>query len=139
MLARRLKELRFKRDITQADFAKIIGVAQQTVGSWEKGNSSPNYDILNRIANYFGVSTDYLLGRENVATHNLTLSNEQVNLLDTFDSLTADGKNVLWEVINSLSVSHAKTHKSRNIIQHNKVSGNNYFSNNNNSFNTTAV
>ncbi len=36
MFANRLKRLRFEKDITQAEFAKVIGVAQQTVGSWEK-------------------------------------------------------------------------------------------------------
>ena len=102
----KLKMLRESKGITQAEFAKIIGVAQQTVGSWEKGNSAPNYEILKKIADYFNVSADYLLGREN-ANKNISLSDEQKHLLKDFDSLNADGRNTLWTVLNSLCVTHS--------------------------------
>ena len=64
MLARKLKELREIRKMSQAELADILDVAQQTVASWERGKSSPNYELLQRIADYFHVSTDYILGRE---------------------------------------------------------------------------
>ena len=64
MLARKLKELREIRKMSQAELADILNVAQQTVASWERGKSSPNYELLQRIADYFHVSTDYILGRE---------------------------------------------------------------------------
>ena len=60
----RLKELREIRKMSQAELADILDVAQQTVASWERGKSSPNYELLQRIADYFHVSTDYILGRE---------------------------------------------------------------------------
>jgi len=62
MLGRKLKELREQKRMSQAELANILDVAQQTVASWERDNSSPNYEILKKIANYFHVSTDYLLG-----------------------------------------------------------------------------
>ena len=106
MFATRLKKLRVSKDITQAEFAQIIGVAQQTVGSWEKGNSTPNYEMLNKIADYFDVSADYLLGRD---ANKLTfLSDEQKSLLENFDSLTAAGKNLLLELLRSLCKSHSR-------------------------------
>lgn len=64
MIAKKLKELRDKKGLSQAELASIIGVAQQTVASWEKEKSSPNYDILQNIADYFNVTTDYLFGRD---------------------------------------------------------------------------
>lgn len=64
MLAQKLKELREKKGISQAELANVLDVAQQTVASWEKEKSSPNYDILQKIADYFHVTTDELLGRE---------------------------------------------------------------------------
>ena len=64
MLAQKLKELREKKGISQAELANVLDVAQQTVASWEKEKSSPNYDILQNIADYFHVTTDELLGRE---------------------------------------------------------------------------
>jgi len=66
MLDKRIKELREKKDMSQAELANILGVAQQTVASWERGKSSPNYEILQSIANFFHVSTDYLLGRDKI-------------------------------------------------------------------------
>jgi len=67
MLAQKLKELREIRRMPQAELASVLDVAQQTVASWERGKSSPNYDLLQRIADYFHVSTDYLLGRKTTA------------------------------------------------------------------------
>lgn len=64
MIAKKLKELRDKKGLSQAELASVIGVAQQTVASWEKEKSSPNYDILQNIADYFNVTTDYLFGRD---------------------------------------------------------------------------
>ena len=64
MLAKKLKELREKKGISQAELANILDVAQQTVASWEKEKSSPNYEILQNIADYFHVSTDFLLGHD---------------------------------------------------------------------------
>ena len=100
MLAERLRDLRRRNNITQAKFARAIGVAQQTVGGWEKNNSSPNYELLNKIANYFNVTTDYLLGREEKAPPPLSL--EQRNLLSGFDELNEAGQNTLMAVLSGL-------------------------------------
>ena len=64
MLANKLKALREKKGMSQAELARVLDVAQQTVASWERENSSPNYDILLKIAAFFNVSTDELLGRD---------------------------------------------------------------------------
>ena len=59
-----LKELRESKGMTQRDFAAEFGVSKGTVGMWESGAREPRtIDEINRIADYFGVSTDYLLGR----------------------------------------------------------------------------
>lgn len=59
----RLRDLRNKKDITQEEFGKKFNVIKQTVSSWENGNSRPDIDLAARIADYFEVTTDYLLGR----------------------------------------------------------------------------
>ena len=59
----RIKEIRQKRGITQAELAKQIGVAQNTLSYWENGKRECDFDMLIRIADIFGVSVDYLLGR----------------------------------------------------------------------------
>lgn len=62
----RLKELREKTGLSQYGFADKFGVAQSTVGSWEAGKREPNFLTMQRLADFFGVSVDYLLGREAV-------------------------------------------------------------------------
>ena len=63
MLSERLVQLRKERNLYQKDLAKILNVAQPTVGGWESGARTPDNDMLMTLANYFDVSTDYLLGR----------------------------------------------------------------------------
>lgn len=63
MLGTRLKQLRKDRGITQAGLAAELGITQQAVGKWEKGNSSPDPTTLVRLAEFFDVSLDSLLGR----------------------------------------------------------------------------
>ena len=56
-----LRMLRKKKDMRQADVADAIGIARGTYASYESGITPPT-DNLVRIAQYYGVSTDYLLG-----------------------------------------------------------------------------
>lgn len=64
MLGKNIKNLRQQNRITQSELAKKMNVSQQTIGAWETGRAIPSSDTLNELANYFNVSTDYLLGRE---------------------------------------------------------------------------
>lgn len=63
MLAERLKKLRNKEGMTQGEFAKKLGVARSTYSGYERGTSEPDNETLDKIANHFAVTTDYLLGR----------------------------------------------------------------------------
>lgn len=64
MFSLRLKELRESRFKSQRAFAQEFGVAQSTVGMWESGSRVPDLDTAQRLADFFHVSVDYLLGRE---------------------------------------------------------------------------
>lgn len=64
MLSNKLKELRAKKDMSQAELAEILGVTQQAVGRWEKDLNMPDLEMLQKIADYFHITTDELLGRE---------------------------------------------------------------------------
>ena len=59
----RLTALRKEKKLLQADVANKIGIARATYGAYEQGNRQPDFDTLERLADYFEVSTDYLLGR----------------------------------------------------------------------------
>lgn len=60
----RLKALREKAGLSQSAFARAFGVAQSTVAGWESGAREPNHDATRRLAEFFGVTVDYLLGGE---------------------------------------------------------------------------
>ncbi|MBW7651341.1 MULTISPECIES: helix-turn-helix domain-containing protein [unclassified Anoxybacillus] len=57
----RLQELRNKMNLRQEDVAKKIGVGRTTYAMYEQGKREPDYETLLKIADLFGVSTDYLL------------------------------------------------------------------------------
>lgn len=60
----RLKELRIASGKTQAELAVALDMAPSTVGMYEQGRREPDADTLAKIAQYFSVSIDYLLGQE---------------------------------------------------------------------------
>lgn len=63
MIGIKIKELRELHKKTQDDLAKFLGVAPQTIYKYEKGINEPDLKTINKIAEYFNVTTDYLLGR----------------------------------------------------------------------------
>ena len=59
-----LKQLRLEKRNSQRKLGEIFEVVNQTVSFWETGSREPDLDTLVKIAKYFGVTTDYLLGLE---------------------------------------------------------------------------
>lgn len=64
-LSEKMKKLRKERKITQEQLAKDIGVERSSIGKYETG-TQPSTDIITRLADYFNVSVDYLLGRDEI-------------------------------------------------------------------------
>lgn len=62
----RIRALREKEGINREMFAKKIGVTYAALSKYETGSRAPDYDTLIKIADYFNVTTDYLLGRNEI-------------------------------------------------------------------------
>lgn len=62
-LGKRLKELRTLKNLNQSDLANMLGIERSTYGKYETGDSSPDYEKLLILADFFEVSVDQLLGR----------------------------------------------------------------------------
>ena len=73
MLNKRIKELRIAHRLTQVQLAAQMSVSKQSVSNWENDNIQPSIDILIKLADLFAVSTDYLLGREDVCRLDVSL------------------------------------------------------------------
>ena len=58
----RLKDLRLERKLSQADLAEVLGTTRQQIGKWELGIQMMGVDKYIKLAKYYNVSLDYLLG-----------------------------------------------------------------------------
>lgn len=65
VFAERLKELREEKGMSQTQLAKATKLSKSAIGYWEAEKRVPNAEVIITLAQYFGVSADYLLGLEN--------------------------------------------------------------------------
>lgn len=63
-IGERIREYRLSIKMTQADFASRLGVTGAAVSAYENGNRLPSYEVLVKVANILGTTTDALLGRQ---------------------------------------------------------------------------
>lgn len=69
----RLRKLRSNKGVSQSTLAKMLGVSKSTIGLYETGDTLPDIRTAAALADYFGVSSDYLLGLCEVSTTNIEL------------------------------------------------------------------
>lgn len=62
MQRNRMRDLREDAELSQAELAEALGIAQTTYSGYERGFREPSLDMLCQIADFFHTSTDYLLG-----------------------------------------------------------------------------
>lgn len=104
----RISEIRKEKGVSQKDLAKILNVSPGNLCEWEKGRIEPNIFTLNKLADFFGCSIDYLVGREddfgNVqrsSTPGLTADEQQ--LLKNFALLGPFERETILIQINALA------------------------------------
>ncbi len=90
----RLKLLRKELKKTQTDIANVLGITVSAYGNYELGQREPDNANLIKLAKYFGVSTDYLLGlsEERTASTTPSLSSNEQELLHLFNKLSPEDK-----------------------------------------------
>ena len=84
--AKRLRELRKERQLTQEELAERLSLTKQAVSQWERAVREPGFETLEKIADFFNVDTDYLIGREDHTT--LLLSGIEHELIVRFRELS---------------------------------------------------
>ena len=106
------KELRKEKKLTQTELAKQLNIDQTTVSKWELDKALPDTATLIKLAEFFDVSTDYLLSRSTyyypdrvnreqptVAPIDDTYSSEERKLLDVYRSLSSEMRETLWSLL----------------------------------------
>ena len=68
IVAERIKELMKEENLNQVRLAEKIGVKQNTISAWLSGKKEPSITSLRKLADFFDVSVDYIIGRKNFKT-----------------------------------------------------------------------
>ncbi|WP_161979580.1 helix-turn-helix domain-containing protein [Streptococcus sp. S784/96/1] len=66
MFSERLKSLRKEAKLTQKEISNIFNTTQQSYSQWESGKRKPSQETLEKFANYYNVSIDYLTGKSDI-------------------------------------------------------------------------
>lgn len=74
-----IKDIRVRKNLTQAEVANALGVSSVVYSRYETGARQPSIDIIVQLADFFCVTVDYLLGRQDV--EDSTLSEYEIQLL----------------------------------------------------------
>ena len=92
LFGQRLLELRKKSNKNQADVAKVLGISQPAYQNYENGRREAGYATIAKLADFYGVSTDYLLGREKPKPKKMTLSDAELEaaLLEAYRTFPED-------------------------------------------------
>ena len=85
-----LRTLLEDRNLTQKQFANDLNIAASTIGNYIRNLRQPDFDTIRKIANYFNVSTDYLLNH----SYNSTLNKAEMDLLRIFRELDSEQKEI---------------------------------------------
>lgn len=110
IIGERIKQLRTEKGLSQDDLAKHLNLKNRsTLGTWETSDkASPDYETLKRLAAFFNVSTDYLLGATDERTGKAEVTFKLTNgatindLSEMLSQLSPDDQQLIFNMINSL-------------------------------------
>ena len=115
----RIKKLREKRGLIQEILAAELGITQQTLSKYERDITFIKVDILKKIAVYFNVTTDYLLGISDVKRDllgqmkmNETLD-EYYDLIEIYKELDLYDQEMIWSMIQTVKKTNEKRKRDR--------------------------
>lgn len=94
VFSERVKKLRKQNNITQGELAEKMNVTPTGVSYWESGKAIPNYETLQRLANYFNVSIDYLTGND------YSKNDDDEILFRKIDKVDENKKALLMDILN---------------------------------------
>ena len=76
----RIRDLREDRDLRQSDLAEKTGIDQRTISNYETGKTAPDAYALIKLADFFDVSIDYLIGR---VKHDYSTNDKKNRIIDS--------------------------------------------------------
>ena len=105
--------LLYNYGVRPADVARATGIHPSVFTDWKKGKSSPKLDKMQKIADYFGVSVDFLMGKESARGVGSDLTGEEAELIMYFRTFNEAGRERALEAIKELLEIPRYTDKSK--------------------------
>lgn len=97
-IGEKIVQLRKQHNLSQADFAKKIGVSRTIVGNYERNTNMPSVEILLKMANVFNVSVDYMIGEGELSSYD----KQVLKRIKDIEELDNDTKQHLFFLIDNV-------------------------------------
>ena len=102
----RIKELRLERGWLQADLGKKLNAGKNTISRYENGERGLDVETILKLCEVFGVTADYLLGRSEVESFDLSL--DEAELLRGYRALSDPGKEYMRHTLALAALAHTE-------------------------------
>lgn len=96
VFSERIKKLRIEKKMTQQELGNIFGLTSTGISYWESGKAIPNMEIINKLSDFFGVTIDYLIGKNEIDENN-----EGMILFRRAEQVNENDKKKMYDIINS--------------------------------------
>lgn len=98
----RLKEIRKSKNISQEQAANALGISVRAYQNYEYEQREPNIEMINKLADYYGVTTDYLLGREPLPNPLAGCEKDEAAVIEKYLSLPSEVRKCALDVLRRL-------------------------------------
>ncbi len=104
-LGERLAKIRNEKEYKQKDIAKALDVSQQVISNIERGETSPDIDLLKRLADLYEMSLDELVGRHFNVDNENSIEKRIMNIISTLDD---EGKELSYDLLDKVAQHQGK-------------------------------
>lgn len=98
----RLKEIRKSKNISQEQAANSLGISVRAYQNYEYEQREPNIEMINKLADFYGVTTDYLLGREPLPNPLAACEKDEAAVIEKYLSLPSEARRCTLNVLRQL-------------------------------------
>ena len=102
--ANRLRELRKEKNVNQQKLSNYLGYGYTAIANYESGRNEPSIDTICKIADYFDVTVDYLIGHEDNPKRVDAISKAEAELILNYRNINREDQRILLEMAKSLSL-----------------------------------
>lgn len=108
MFAERLKKLRSEKNMVQKDIAKVLNITTSAYGFYEQGKRTPDQETLIKLADFFDVSIDYLLGKTDIRNYAINEPTVALHSDNDYDDLPQEAKDEINNFIDYIRSKYKK-------------------------------